>query len=117
MSASPRVFPISIIDVFAERPLAGNQLAVVHQASSLSDDEMQAIARETNFSETTFVTRHAGDQADVRIFTPAWELPFAGHPTVGTAWELTRGTGNITLNLGLGPLQTPPAPGPDPDSA
>lgn len=100
----PRTYPVSIVDVFAERPLAGNQLAVVHDADSLSDAQMQAIARETNFSETTFVTGFAGETADVRIFTPAWELPFAGHPTVGTAWELTQGVGDITLNLGLGPV-------------
>jgi trans-2,3-dihydro-3-hydroxyanthranilate isomerase len=79
-------------------------LAVVHDAHGLDDGQMQAIAREMNFSETTFVTARAEAQADVRIFTPAWELPFAGHPTVGTAWELTRGEGAITLNLGVGPV-------------
>jgi len=99
-----RTYPISILDVFAETPLSGNQLAVVHDAQSLSDEAMQALALETNFSETTFVTERSADRATVRIFTPAWELPFAGHPTVGTAWELTQGEGAITLDLGVGPV-------------
>ena len=97
-----RTYPLRIVDVFAEQRLAGNQLAVVENAADLSDDEMQAIALEMNYSETTFVTRHEGDVASVRIFTPAWELPFAGHPTVGTAWVLTDGTGEITLDLKAG---------------
>ena len=104
MNTQPRVYPISIVDVFAERPLAGNQLAVVRDAQSLTSAEMQAIALETNFAETTFVTRYEDGVADVRIFTPAWELPFAGHPTVGTAWALTQGKTDITLNLGVGPV-------------
>ncbi|HVS07635.1 MAG TPA: PhzF family phenazine biosynthesis protein [Candidatus Dormibacteraeota bacterium] len=78
------------VDVFTERALAGNPLAVVLEADGLSDTQMQAIARETNLSETTFVLppqkrEHA---AKVRIFTPHVELPFAGHPTVGTGWVL-----------------------------
>lgn len=93
---------LTIVDVFAERAFAGNQLAVVHDAASLSSAQMQAIALETNFSETTFVTRHSGSEADVRIFTPTNELPFAGHPTLGTAWVLTGGKGTITLNLAAG---------------
>jgi trans-2,3-dihydro-3-hydroxyanthranilate isomerase len=93
---------LTIVDVFAERPLAGNQLAVVRDCEGLSDEDMQAIAREMNFSETTFVTREGGDEADVRIFTPATELPFAGHPTVGTAWVLSGGEGSISLNLEAG---------------
>ena len=97
-------YPIDIIDVFAEKKLAGNQLAVVHDAADLSTDEMQAIALETNFSETTFVTDRSENRATVRIFTPAWELPFAGHPTLGTAWVLTGGEGEITLDLGVGPV-------------
>ncbi len=102
--SNPRAFPLSIVDVFAETKLAGNQLAIVHNAGSLRDDEMQAIAREMNFSETTFVLERNAANATVRIFTPAWELPFAGHPTLGTAWELTRGTGEITLDLPAGPV-------------
>ncbi len=90
---------LTIVDVFAELPLAGNQLAVVQDCAGLSDQGMQAIAREMNFSETTFVTREGEGEADVRIFTPAAELPFAGHPTVGTAWVLAGGEGSISLNL------------------
>ena len=97
-------YPIQIVDVFAEQPLAGNQLAVVRDASALSDEEMQAIALETNYSETTFVTEERDGVATVRIFTPAWELPFAGHPTIGTAWALTGGEGAITLDLKAGPV-------------
>ena len=93
---------LTIVDVFAERPLAGNQLAVVRNPGALSDAEMQAIAREMNFSETTFVTREGAGEADVRIFTPVRELPFAGHPTLGTAWVLSGGTGTCTLKLGAG---------------
>ena len=99
-----RQYPIQILDVFAEKALAGNQLAVVHDASTLSDEEMQAIALETNYSETTFVTDAREGVATVRIFTPAWELPFAGHPTIGTAWALTHGEGEITLDLKAGPV-------------
>jgi trans-2,3-dihydro-3-hydroxyanthranilate isomerase len=82
---------IRIVDVFTERPLAGNQLAVVLDGRGLADDMMQRIAREMNFSETTFIfppddPSHA---ARVRIFTPGTELPFAGHPTIGTAWVLS----------------------------
>lgn len=76
-----------VVDVFAERRLAGNPLTVVLDAGDLSAAEMQAFARETNHSETTFVrSRQPMDGAwPVRIFTPALELPFAGHPTLGTA--------------------------------
>ncbi len=97
-----RSYPISIVDVFAERQLAGNQLAIVEDAASLTGEQMQAIALETNYSETTFVLSHSDGRAEVRIFTPAWELPFAGHPTVGTAWQLTGGAGAITLDLPIG---------------
>lgn len=93
---------LTIVDVFAEQPLAGNQLAVVRDCANLSDAAMQDIAREMNFSETTFVTREGDGEADVRIFTPEWELPFAGHPTVGTAWVLSGGEGNFLLNLKAG---------------
>jgi trans-2,3-dihydro-3-hydroxyanthranilate isomerase len=80
-----------IVDVFAERPFAGNQLAVVHGAEELSSDQLQTIAREFNFSETTFPTSIDADHYDVRIFTPGGEVPFAGHPTLGTAWVLRDG--------------------------
>src|SRR6516162_7597054 len=75
------------LDVFADRPFTGNPLAVVLEAKGLETDAMQAIAREFNHPETVFVFAPAdpGHRARLRIFTPARELPFAGHPTVGTA--------------------------------
>ena len=99
-----RKYLTTIVDVFAETKLAGNQLAVVRGAADLSSEEMQAIALETNFSETTFVLSEEPGRARVRIFTPTWELPFAGHPTIGTAWVLSRGETDITLELGVGPV-------------
>src|SRR4029077_16380804 len=83
-------YPIHIVDVFTERALTGNQLAVVLGADGIPPDVMQRVAREMNFSETTFVMTPSqpGNAARVRIFTPEIELPFAGHPTVGTAWVL-----------------------------
>jgi trans-2,3-dihydro-3-hydroxyanthranilate isomerase len=84
-----------VVDVFAEAPFAGNQLAVVHGADGLSDEQLQTLAREFNFSETTFPTPVAGDRYRVRIFTPGGEVPFAGHPTLGTAWVL-RARGELT---------------------
>jgi trans-2,3-dihydro-3-hydroxyanthranilate isomerase len=102
---------IRIVDVFTEKPLAGNQLAVVLDGRGLADDLMQRIAREMNFSETTFVfppddPAHA---ARVRIFTPGTELAFAGHPTIGTAWVLsTEGLASgdeFTLEEKVGPVK------------
>lgn len=82
--------PYHVVDVFTDRPYAGNPLAVVLGADDLPTGHLQAIAREFNLSETTFPM--ASDVADyrVRIFTPATELPFAGHPSIGTAWVLAR---------------------------
>lgn len=77
-----------VVDVFAEAPFAGNQLAVVHGAGALDDEQLLTIAREFNFSETTFPTPVDGGRYRVRIFTPGGEIPFAGHPTLGTAWVL-----------------------------
>ncbi len=78
-----------IVNVFTigDDPFSGNPLAVFPNAASLDDAQMQAVARQLNLSETTFVTRVDADaaEADVRIFTPAYEMPFAGHPTLGTA--------------------------------
>jgi trans-2,3-dihydro-3-hydroxyanthranilate isomerase len=97
-----------IVDVFTDRPLAGNQLAVVLDADGLDAPSMQAIAREFNFSETTFVTPSSQPECDwhVRIFTPLTELPMAGQPTVGTAVVL-RQEGMIdsetVFELGVGP--------------
>lgn len=80
----------AVYDVFTAERLAGNPLAVVFDGEGLSDTRMQAIARELNLSETVFVTapENAGHSAKLRIFTPARELPFAGHPTVGAAVAL-----------------------------
>ena len=77
-----------VVDVFAESPVAGNQLAVVHGAGDLSDAALLALAREFNFSETTFPVPLDDGRYRTRIFTPGGEIPFAGHPTLGTAWVL-----------------------------
>jgi PhzF family phenazine biosynthesis protein len=75
------------VDVFGSTPLGGNPVAVVHDAEGLTDEQMQRFARWTNLSETTFVLPPTTDEADyrLRIFTPSVELPFAGHPTLGSA--------------------------------
>ena len=100
------------LDVFTRRRYAGNPLAVVLDADGLDGAAMQAIAREFNLSETVFVLPPAdkAHRAKLRIFTPAAELPFAGHPTVGTAVLLNRldgGTGRreIVLEEGIGPVR------------
>jgi len=77
-----------VVDVFAEAPYAGNQLAVVHGADQLRDAQLLAIAREFNYSETAFPVPGGPGRYAVRIFTPGAELPFAGHPTLGTGWVL-----------------------------
>lgn len=87
-----------LVDVFAERPLEGNPLTVFLDAGDLDDERMQALARETNHSETTFVTGLEDGVAATRIFTPQTELPFAGHPTLGTAFV----TGADALDLKVG---------------
>ncbi|MBI4500416.1 MAG: PhzF family phenazine biosynthesis protein [Gemmatimonadetes bacterium] len=76
------------LDVFTRTPLAGNALAVFPDARDLRAETMQALAREMNLSETTFVTPSAGATRQVRFFTPAAEIPLAGHPTIGTWWLL-----------------------------
>ena len=83
--------PYRIVDVFTDRPLAGNALCVVLDGAGGDDGLMQAIAREANLSETTFVTQTGGDTYDVRIWTVGGELPFAGHPSLGSAWALGPG--------------------------
>src|SRR5262245_60985970 len=99
----------SVLDVFAEAPLQGNPVLVVFGAGRLATEDMQAIARETNLSETTFVTsERARDGAwDVRIFTPGAELPYAGHPTLGTSTAIRSrllggGSDSVVLRLGIG---------------
>ena len=86
---------IAWLDVFAERPLAGNGLAVVDDADEIGDDTMLAFAKEMDLSETTFVQSADADGADYRnrIFTVATELPFAGHPSLGTAVAVARWRG------------------------
>jgi trans-2,3-dihydro-3-hydroxyanthranilate isomerase len=91
-----------VCDVFSETPLQGNQLAVFTDARSLDDAGMQALALEIGFSETAFVLpAEAGGHARVRFFTPGYELPFAGHPTLGTAFVLA-----APLQLGVIELET-----------
>ena len=103
-------FGFTEVDVFADGPLSGNPLAVVHGADALTDDAMQAFARWTNLSETTFLLRPTSPEADyrVRIFTPGGELPFAGHPTLGTchAWlqagGVPRSSTGVVQECGVG---------------
>jgi trans-2,3-dihydro-3-hydroxyanthranilate isomerase len=86
-----RYVPYEVVDVFTDTPFAGNPLAVVLDAEDLSTEQMQAIAREFNLSETTFPTSPPdGATYGLRIFTPQVELPFAGHPSVGSALVLQR---------------------------
>jgi trans-2,3-dihydro-3-hydroxyanthranilate isomerase len=83
-------FRYVVADVFTDTPLQGNQVAVFTDAREIPEDKLQAIAREMNFSETVFVYKPEGDgHAKIRIFTPKAELPFAGHPTLGTAFILS----------------------------
>jgi trans-2,3-dihydro-3-hydroxyanthranilate isomerase len=96
-----RRFRYVVVDVFTDTPLTGNQLAVFTDARDLDSVTMQALAREMNFSETVFVLRPQAEDADVRIriFTPAAELPFAGHPTLGTAFVLGGPLQRIVLRI------------------
>src|SRR5947208_1000871 len=111
MPTQPRRFPFVQLDVFTSVPLEGNQLAVFPDGRGLSDEQMQALAREMNLSETTFIIprdpaieREKGVR--VRIFTVTEELPFAGHPTLGTAMVLKGGsdTQRIVLDLNVGQI-------------
>ena len=104
-----RSFSFVQLDVFTHRPLEGNQLAVFTDARGLSDGEMQKLARETNLSETTFIFPRDADVEQreghkVRIFTVNEELPFAGHPTLGTAWCLYQQApaAAVVLDLNVG---------------
>lgn len=82
--------PFYIVDVFTDKKYTGNQLAVFLEAENLSSEEMQTIAREINFAESTFITKLdlQNNSAEVKIFTPAQEMKFAGHPIIGTSWVL-----------------------------
>lgn len=105
-----QLIPFKQVDVFTSSPFNGNPLAVIMQADGLSDEQMAAIARWTNLSETTFVLPATDADADyrVRIFTPDTELPFAGHPTLGTAHALLEANialktpGKIVQQCGVG---------------
>jgi trans-2,3-dihydro-3-hydroxyanthranilate isomerase len=98
-------FRYVLADVFTDTPLTGNQLAVFTDARELPEESLQQIARELNLSETVFVYRpEAGGHARIRIFTPRVELPFAGHPTLGSAFVLAGPLqlGEIRLETGAG---------------
>ncbi len=100
-----------IVDVFAQEKYNGNQLAVFMDIGSISDRTMQRIAKEINYSETTFITDNQSREGgyDVRIFTPVQEIPFAGHPTLGTAYIIQQEivkqpVEKVTLNLKVGQI-------------
>jgi len=103
-------FELLQVDAFSDRPLAGNPCAVVFDADALEPRVMQAIAREMNLSETAFVLESSVADFRVRYFTPAEEIPLAGHPTIATAQALADtgrvppGTEEITLSLSVGPI-------------
>jgi PhzF family phenazine biosynthesis protein len=100
-----RDYPFRIINVFAESPLAGNPLCVFEDGRGLDDATLQALALQFNLSETTFVLPSARATARVRIFTPTFEMPFAGHPTLGTAHVVRALTGAgdaVTLEMSAG---------------
>lgn len=104
-------YPLYLVDVFAEKKYAGNQLAVIRNAENLTTGEMLSIAREMNYSETTFIINDNERQGgfDVRIFSLDEELPFAGHPTLGTAYIIQqviigREVPEVKLNLQVGQI-------------
>ena len=100
-----------VVDVFTDRAFAGNPLAVVHGADALEDAQLLAIAREFNLSETTFpaAVEEGATGYGVRIFTPGGEIPFAGHPTLGTAWVLHQhgrlAAGTVVQRCGAGDIE------------
>jgi trans-2,3-dihydro-3-hydroxyanthranilate isomerase len=103
--------PFFIVDVFAEKKYAGNQLGVFPTAAGVSDTQMQMLAKEMNYSETTFILSPAPPDGgyDVRIFTPDREIPFAGHPTLGTAFIIQQEiigepVDQVILNLKVGQI-------------
>ena len=107
--ATPKKLQMVQLDVFSDARFRGNQLAVILDGGGLTDDQMQAIARETNLSETTFVLPREPEVETakgirVRIFTVVEELPFAGHPTLGTAFAIRNNSESeqITLDLNVG---------------
>ena len=103
-------FRYVVADVFTDRPLEGNQLAVFTDARGIDEEMMQALALEIGFSETTFVLPpEQGGTVRIRIFTPKSELPFAGHPVLGTAWvlasSLQRGIIELETKSGIVPVE------------
>jgi trans-2,3-dihydro-3-hydroxyanthranilate isomerase len=123
MTQNLRHFPFAQLDVFSSRPFEGNSLAVFPDGRGLTDQEMQALAREMNLSETTFIlprdkTVEGERGIRVRIFTVQEELPFAGHPTLGTAFFLrgSTGAGEVALELKVGkvPVRFQETPGEPP---
>jgi trans-2,3-dihydro-3-hydroxyanthranilate isomerase len=103
--------PFYIVDVFAEKKYAGNQLAVFENAQNLTTEQMQAIASEINFAESTFITQldAKNNTAEIRIFTPEFEMKFAGHPIIGTSWVLmnrinTNSSKKINLTVPVGTI-------------
>lgn len=114
--------PVHTVDVFARGRHTGNQLAVVRRASDFESEEMQRIALEMNYSETTFIrgTEPGEDGYRVRIYTPQAELPFAGHPTLGTAYVVREYVADgapdtVVLDLDVGPIPVTVKAGPDGD--
>ena len=105
-----RVLSYRILNVFTDgdNPFSGNPLCVFEDAEGLSDNDMQALARQLNLSETTFITPGTvGVSANVRIFTPSYEMPFAGHPTLGTAYvvrELSSAGDSVLLRMPAGDI-------------
>lgn len=96
----PPSLPFVLVDVFTERPLEGNQLGVFTDGRPLSPEQMQRLARELNFSETVFVLPAEGEgDARIRIFTPRFELPFAGHPVLGSAFVVGAASELSTVRL------------------
>jgi trans-2,3-dihydro-3-hydroxyanthranilate isomerase len=108
----PTAYPFNVVDVFTERRLEGNQLGVFLDAEEIPDDRMQAIARQLNVAETIFLSapRTPDGAASARIFTPAREVPFAGHPTIGaafalcTAGRIPAGAASFVLEERVGPV-------------
>src|SRR5687767_6673861 len=103
-------FPFKQVDVFTDKPFLGNPVAVVIGADQLDTEEMQRIARWTNLSETTFLLPSSKADYRVRIFTPRQELPFAGHPTIGTAHAalesgFVKQKDRLTQECGIGVLE------------
>jgi trans-2,3-dihydro-3-hydroxyanthranilate isomerase len=103
-----RPHPYFVVDVFTDTPLEGNQLAVFADARSFSDQQMQRLAREMNYAETVYILPpRAGGDVRMRIFTPSTELPFAGHPVLGTAFVAGAALGGDAVRLETGLVVVP----------